>query len=411
MNPVYSAFVYIVWFLSTYYIVVFSLVLLTRKEKLYEKKKWSGELPLVSVIVPAFNEAKKIAHTIKSLKKINYPHLEFIVVNDGSSDNTSNVVKENIKNDERFVFIDNKKNQGKAASLNEGIGIAKGEYIACMDADSVVEPDVFHKTLPYFDNKKIGAVTITVEVKNPKGLLQRMIDLEFILGLSLFLKALSFMNCIFVTPGPFSIYRTKVLKEINGFDPNNITEDTEIAYRIHKHGYTIENCMDAKVHTIVPPTFKKICIQRKRWYSGALQTIIQHRKMFFNKRYGTFSFFTPYNYLVIALGLMLFFSSSYLGLSRTIKNLIQFRYTGFNFFDRLFDFDIDLLTLNRLTLVGISCFIFSVMIMFMGVILTRQNIHKKKYGLIGFPLMFFLYQYFWTISIIAVIRGKKIKWR
>ncbi|MBN1157577.1 glycosyltransferase family 2 protein [Candidatus Woesearchaeota archaeon] len=411
MNPVYAVFVHVVWFLSTYYIVVFLLVLLTRTEKLHEKRSFQGKYPEVSVIVPAYNEERKIGHTIKSLKKLNYPNIEFIVVNDGSKDDTSDVVRKSIGGDRRFLFLDNKKNKGKAASLNQGIDNAKGEFIACMDADSVVEPDVFQKTLPYFKDKKTGAVTITVEVKKPKGLLERMIDLEFILGLSLFLKALSFLDSVFVTPGPFSVYRTSVLREINGFDPDNITEDTEIAYRIHKHGYKIENCMNARVHTILPKTFKGICTQRKRWYSGALQTIIKHRSMFFKKRYGVFSYFTPFNYLLISMGLVLFFVSTYLGISKLIKNLIPFRYTGFNFFDRLFDIDIDLLTINRLTIVGYSCFIFSLVVMFAGVILTKQSIAKKKYGLIGFPLMFFLYQYFWTISIIAVMRGKKIKWR
>ena len=108
-----------------------------------------------------------------------------------------------------------------------------------MDADTIVEPDAIKKSLPYFNEGDVGAVTVSVEVNRPKSFLHKIIDLEFILGLSLFLKVFSFFNCIFVTPGPFSIYRKDVLDKIGGFDVNNIVEDFEIVFRIRKAGYKI----------------------------------------------------------------------------------------------------------------------------------------------------------------------------
>jgi len=91
----------------------------------------------------------------------------------------------------KAIFIDNKKNKGKAACLNQGISVAKGEYVACMDADSVVSKDILKKTIPYFKNDEIGAVTVSVEVKHVNNFLQKIIQLEYILGLSLFLRILS----------------------------------------------------------------------------------------------------------------------------------------------------------------------------------------------------------------------------
>jgi len=267
MNPIYSILVYFVWFLATYYTVFFFLSLLAHKNVIFEKKTKLKKLPLVTLLIPAYNEEADIAETIQSLKKVLYKKIEFIVINDGSQDQTSKIVNENIDGDSRFRFLDHQDNQGKANRLNQGIEEANGEIIACMDADSIVEPDIFSKVLPYFEDKKVGAVTVTVQVKNPKKILHKVFDLEFTLGLSLFLKLFSFFDCIFVTPGPFSAYRKKVLKEIGGFDPNNVTEDHEIAYRLHRSRYKIKNCIEAKVHTALPETFRGLYVQRRRWWS------------------------------------------------------------------------------------------------------------------------------------------------
>jgi len=412
MNPIYNAFIYIVWFFATYYVVVFTLMLLSERKKIFEDRtKFYNPKITVSLIVPAFNEEKKIAHTINSLKKVDHPNLEILIINDGSSDKTSSVVKKHIKGDTRFTFIDNKKNKGKAACLNQGISLAKGEFVACMDADSVIEPDTFKKTIPYFKNKKVGAVTISVEVKDPKNIFHKLIELEFTIGLSLFLKLATFFRTIFVTPGPFSMYRKSVLKEIGGFDTQNITEDLEIAYRIHKAGYIIENCSEAKVYTIIPPTFKEIYIQRRRWYSGAIQTLHKHRDMMFKKKYGFFGFLVPYNYLLTITGLAVFFTSLYLLGKKTFNFISSLQYTGFNIIQWLKDINFDYRSLGNISFIGTSSLFIIMTILIISLIVARKNLSKRKLGIVAFPAMFFLYQIFWTGAIINIIRRKKIKWR
>jgi cellulose synthase/poly-beta-1,6-N-acetylglucosamine synthase-like glycosyltransferase len=387
-------------------------MLLTEKDRLYRKMPlFAKSEPLVSVILPAFNEEEKIAKTIESLKKTAYHNIEFIIINDGSADTTNRVVTKHIAGDARFTFMDNAKNQGKAACLNQGISIARGKFIACMDADTVAEKKIFHKVLPYFENQKVGAVTVTVEVFKSKKFLHKLIDLEFILGLSLFLKVCSFFNCVYVTPGPFSMYRTSTLKKIGGFDKDNIVEDLEIAYRIHKAGYRIDNCLEAKVYTTIPPTFKKIYVQRRRWYSGALLTLIQHRKMMFKNKYGFFSYMMPYNYLVVMLGLTLFFASTYLGLKNLIQLVAHFQYSHFDLWQRLSNIRFDVLNFNTVSLVGFSALAFSIIMLLLGIKMARKSIQKKLRAIIFFPIMYFMYQIFWIGSILVVIRGKKIKWR
>ncbi|MBU1975574.1 MAG: glycosyltransferase [Nanoarchaeota archaeon] len=411
MNIFYSALVYTVWFLSTYFVVFFLLALFTFRNKLFEEKKFSGKTwPFVSILVPAYNEQGKIHKTINSLKKVVYKRVEFIIINDGSKDGTSKEVRKHIKGDSRFIFIDRKKNMGKAASLNEGIKKGKGAYFGCMDADSIIEPTIIEKCLPYFEDD-IGAVTVNVEVVQPRGILHKVMELEFILGLSLFLKIYSFFDSVFVTPGPFSIFSKKVLDEIGGFDANCIVEDMEISFRIRKAGYRIVHCMDAKVQTILPRGFRKLYVQRRRWYSGALETVFQHKHMLFNRKYGVFSFLIPFNYILMVLGLGLFIATQFLGLSRLFRNLYNFRYTNFNFLERLLEWEFDVLGYSSSMILGLIMFSFTVLIMILGLRYARKTFNARKTASIGYPFIFFLYQIFWIGSLYAVIRRKKVSWR
>jgi peptidoglycan-N-acetylglucosamine deacetylase len=412
MNLFYNILLYTVWFVSAYYVILLLLLLISGRDSLYDSKRRKIlSSTFVSVVVPAYNEAGKIGRTIASLKKIRYDCIEFIVVNDGSTDSTAREARQAFGRDARFSFIDRRLNLGKAASLNEGIAAAKGEFITTIDADSIIEPDLFSKVLPYFDDSKVAAVTVAVRVKNPRTLLHKIFELEYIIGLSLLLKIFSFFNAIFVTPGPCSIYRKSVLKEIGGFNVNNITEDMEIAYRIQKGHYRIENCMDAKVYTLIPPTFKKLLAQRKRWYTGALCTLSQHRDVVLNKKYGYFGLFVFLNFAIILSGLALFNLTVYLGLSNLVESLLYYQYTSFNYFEQLKSFNLDLLMISRSSMLGLLSLFFTFATLFAGLYFTKTRWSKKLAGAAAYPLLFFLYQLFWIVSITAFVTGRKVKWR
>jgi len=412
MNVIYMIVVYLVWFLAAYFTIFFLLLVFSNRKELFEEHPFPWKRPpLVSIIVPAYNEEGKVTATVKSLKRLAYDPFEVILVNDGSADGTAREIRAAINGDARFRFLDRKENKGKSAALNEGIRVAQGRFVACMDADSVVEPDIFMKALPYFTEKRVGAVTVTVDVLEPKGLLQKLIDIEFTIGLSLFLKVFSSFECIFVTPGPFSLYRRSVLLKIGGFDEGNITEDLEIAYRLHKAGYRIRNAMEARVYTAIPPTFKGVYRQRRRWYAGALETLFQHRDVLFKRRYGLFGFFLPFNYTLIALGLGVFLYTTYLGLSHLFTNLWNFHYTNFNFVESLKYWRFDILTFGRVSLLGLVAFLFTIVLLFVGLYYTRKDLKGRKLGVVCYPLLFFLYQIFWISAFNAVFRRKKVSWR
>lgn len=413
MNIIYTIFVYFVWFLSTYFIITFLLHVYKYKDELFKSPmlKKGDTLPKISIVISAFNEEKQIKKTILSLQKIDYPKdlLEIIILNDGSKDRTAKIALP-YADGKHLIFIDNLVNKGKAACLNQGISLATGEFIACMDADSQVMPNILMKTVPYFKKRNVGAVTVTVEVEEKKTLLQKIVDLEFILGLSLFLKIFSFFDCIFVTPGPFSVFRKSMLDEIGGFDETNITEDLEIAYRIHKAGYRIENCMDTKVITYIPPTFKALHTQRKRWYSGAILTLWQHRNIFNDKNVGFFKFFIPFNYGLIFFGLGLFLYSTSLGIKNFIKYLSYYSLTNFNFLSN-WSFNFDFLSISIFSFFGLSAIILTILFVTFGLVTTKKSIKKRSVGFIGYIFLFFLYQFFWLSSIILVLRRRRAKWR
>lgn len=412
MNPGYTLLVYIVWFLSTYFIVVFLLALFKNKESLYDSPilNKNKRLPKVSIIISAYNEQEKIYDSIESLKSIDYPKnlFEIIIVNDGSTDQTSNIVRKYV-DETSIILVDNKKNKGKAACLNQGISLAQGEFVACMDADTVVPKDILKKIIPYFDDGKTGAVTVSVEVKRANNFLQKIIALEYKLGLSLFLKVFSSFNCIHVTPGPFSIYRTVLLEKIGGFDINNITEDLEIAYRIHKSGYKIANCMNVSVHTITPNNFKALYRQRKRWYSGALLTLWQHKGILLKKKTGLFGCFIPFNYALITLGLGLFLLSLYLSFSNIIKSISFYSLTNYNFFSNL-SWQFDFLRISIFAFFGVFGIIGTVILVTSGLNVTRNSPRKKFSLYFGYLMLFFLYQFFWLSSFFLVLFKRKVRW-
>ena len=409
MNPLYNGFVYVVWFISTYYVVSLMLSLLLKKDVLYEDRTPS-RYPLVTVLVPAYNEEEGIAQTIRSLKAVEYPNVEVIVLDDGSTDATERVALEAIDGDERFLFVKNPHNMGKARTLNRGIERSRGEIIATMDADSIVDADVLRKAVPYFEDETVGAVTVSVRVANTNTLLNKIFDLEFRIGLSLLLKALSFHKTVFVTPGPFSLYRKKAFDEIGGYDPLNLTEDLEIAYRINKAGYRIDNALEATVRTTLPETWRGAYRQRRRWYTGAIQTQVKHKDMMFKSRYGVFGFLIPMNYTIIALGLILFFSSVWLIGSNWVEGLLSLRYTGFNILERLSLFTIDPLRMGTVAITGILGITATLTMLAIGLRLGRGD-RAKVPGIIGYPTLFVFYQIFWISAVIAYLSRRKHAWR
>ncbi|MEK6934925.1 MAG: glycosyltransferase [Nanoarchaeota archaeon] len=269
--------------ISIYLYSLFLLLLFKNKKGLFTHNLSKEDLPTVSILIPAYNEEKTIAGTIQSVINLDYPKekKEIIVLNDGSKDNTDKIAR-NFKD----IKVITKLNSGKADSLNYGISIAKNEYIVVVDADCYHEKDALLKVMNCFkEDPNIEAVTVAIRVKNQETLLGKLQYVEYTI-ISWARKLLEFLNSVYVTPGPLSVYRKKTLERLGGFDKNNLTEDIELAWRILRNNHKIKMCLSARAYTIVPETLKQWWHQRLRWDIGGLQTFAKHKDTLGKPNYG-----------------------------------------------------------------------------------------------------------------------------
>src|SRR3989344_1716060 len=241
---------FVTYFLLLFLSIFWLLVLFSPEQE--QKKKKLDDFPLFSAIVPAYNEENSITATLNSLVNLDYPRdkLEVIVVNDGSKDRTREIVEAFIARHHSYkITLINQENQGKGKAMNNGLAQANGEFFACLDADSFIAPNALRTMLPIFaEDHNIAAVCPLMKVRNPQSILQKVQWYEYVVNM--FYKYLNAkLDCIHVTPGPFSVYRAKVIKDLGGYDETTITEDLEIAIRLQKHQYKIIQTFDTVVET------------------------------------------------------------------------------------------------------------------------------------------------------------------
>jgi cellulose synthase/poly-beta-1,6-N-acetylglucosamine synthase-like glycosyltransferase len=281
-----SVLIGIIVFISLYITIVWISFLYLYEKKPVEIKKY----PYITIAIPAYNEEKAIEKTILTALKLDYPKekLSIVVIDDGSTDNTKKVVQAlSKKHNFRFII---KKNEGKAKAMNTALKDCKTELFACLDADSYVEADSLKRMIHHFDKKNVAATITAIHVIDPKNLYEKLQRMEYLLAI-MTRKLMAFINTLSVTPGVLSVYKTKILQKVGGFDEETLTEDFEIAMRLKYYGYDIEIETTAKTYTYVPDTFWKLWRQRVRWYRGFVESHKKYYKMFLNKKYGRLAYF------------------------------------------------------------------------------------------------------------------------
>src|SRR3989344_768389 len=297
------------------------------------KKKPSPSIKkTVTIIIPAYNEEKSIASTINSAVSLNYSkeNLEIIVIDDGSKDKTYEIAREFISDKNQKVRVFTKPNGGKGSALNLGIKKAGGEIIVTMDADTIVHPDSLKKMIGYFYDKEIVSVSPSMGIHNPKGILRRVQQIEYYMGVFL-RKSFASMNAIHITPGAFSAYRKIFFEKHGGFDEKNITEDLEVALRIQSHGYILENAEEAAVYTIGPGTFRSLMVQRRRWYTGLMKNLWAYRHLFGPKKGALGTIVLPTAISTIFLSVILTVYIVIKALAKIKKELLSLSAINFQF--------------------------------------------------------------------------------
>jgi cellulose synthase/poly-beta-1,6-N-acetylglucosamine synthase-like glycosyltransferase len=411
MDQAFLYFTYPLLFLGLYLEVFLVLTFFDREAKRRRRLTAPEAFPRVAVIVPCYNEEHSVGKTVDSLLALEYPaeKLSLILVDDGSTDGTAAVL-------ERYrahprVSIISKENGGKHTALNAGIAATDAEFVGCLDADSFVMPDALKLVMANFDDEKIGAVTSSMSVNDPKNMLERMQEAEYLLGIAM-RHTLANWNGLYVTPGPFTIYRKRAFDELGGFRPAHNTEDLEIALRLQKGGWKIQNAPSASVYTNAPKTTRALVKQRVRWTTGFMRNVMDYRELVGNRAYGILGL------MILPLGVFSIFS----GVALFGLSLARFSWSAWGFLLRVSEVPLSYtfaphvpnwfyFPTSAMLILSMTVIALTVALIFSGAHIAKQ---KTNFGF-SLAWYFILYTFiaaWWRIRSIAdVALGARRSWR
>jgi len=308
----------------------------------------SSLTPPVSMLVPAYNEQLSVAESVRSLLHLDYPELEVIVINDGSSDGTVEVLCRDfglvptslawrpelpcspirgiyVSPEEPRLLVIDKENGGKSDALNAGLNFARSPYFCTVDADVVLEADALLRVMaPVLNSRSLvlasgGIVRVANgcqvehgrvrQVRLPERGIEVLQVVEYLRGFLFGREGWSALNALLIISGAFGVFSRAVAMEIGGYRRDTVGEDMDLVVRMHRHlreagqPYRILFVPDPVCWTEVPSDFRTLARQRVRWQKGLMDVLWRHRRMLFNPRYGRPGLIGfPYQVMVELLG-------------------------------------------------------------------------------------------------------------
>ncbi len=248
-----------------------------------------GEEPLVSVLIPCFNEEKVIVSSIARILQSSWKRLEVLVLDDGSSDNTAAEVETAYADNPRVKLL-RFQNGGKAAALNRGLSVATGDVVVALDADTLFPEETISRLVRWFADPTVGAVAGNALVGNRLNLITRWQALEYVTAQNLERRALAALGAVTVVPGAVGAWRRKALDVLGGFPGDTLAEDQDLTIAVQRAGWRVEFDPSARAYTEAPDTLSGLLKQRFRWSFGTLQCIWKHRAATFDRSHPTLGF-------------------------------------------------------------------------------------------------------------------------
>jgi cellulose synthase/poly-beta-1,6-N-acetylglucosamine synthase-like glycosyltransferase/peptidoglycan/xylan/chitin deacetylase (PgdA/CDA1 family) len=232
-------------------------------------------LPSLAVVVPAYNEAVVIERTVRSLAASDYPSFEVVVVDDGSSDGTAQIVDGLGLERVRVV---QQENEGKSAALNTGLRVSTGEIVVMVDADTIFEPETLRRLVRPLADPTVGAVSGNTKVGNRRTLIGYWQHIEYVMGFNLDRRMYDVLECIPTIPGAVGAFRRDALEEVGGVSGATLAEDTDLTLAIGRTGRHVVYVEDARAWTEAPATLGGLWRQRYRWSFGTMQAVWKHKR-------------------------------------------------------------------------------------------------------------------------------------
>jgi cellulose synthase/poly-beta-1,6-N-acetylglucosamine synthase-like glycosyltransferase len=387
---------YVIAFLTLYITIFYLLLTVEKKDEIRDKIR-GVYTPTITVIIPCYNEENVISRTVDTLMRSDYPkkNLKIILVDDGSKDKTFDEMKR-LEKKYKSVEAYSKANGGKSSAVNYGIKKAGSELVATLDSDSYVHVKSLKRMTSFFQDPEIMAATSAIKVYKPRKIIEKLQNVEYLLTI-VSRKLLSFLDSVTVTPGPLSVFRRSVFREVGYFDETSLLEDQEIAYRIQAHNYRIVSSTDASVWTEVPQTLKALIRQRVRWNRGGLRNYWKYKKVL-NPNYGDFGIMIFPLGLIGSIAVLAVFFISVISILN--GSAMQFFQYGFEVFYYGF---------NSLQVISIIIFVLSVL----WIWVASKHL-KEKMNPITIALYLVLYSFlitiFWIITIGEELTFRKQRW-
>jgi cellulose synthase/poly-beta-1,6-N-acetylglucosamine synthase-like glycosyltransferase/peptidoglycan/xylan/chitin deacetylase (PgdA/CDA1 family)/spore germination protein YaaH len=278
--------------MSARLILVGIFALIDRLRKRHVPEVAGGFLPQVAVLIPSYNEEKVIVRTIRSVMNSDYPHLRIIVIDDGSTDRTSEVARAAYPEEiaAGLLTVVRTVNGGKAEALNYAVRDLREEFYVGIDADTVIAADAVSKLVCHFADPEIGAVAGNAKVGNRVNLWTRWQALEYITSQNFERRALDLFNVVMVVPGAIGAWRTDAVRQGGCYPVNTVAEDADLTMNLLEQGYKVIYEDRALAFTEAPATARGLMRQRFRWSFGTLQAIYKHQRAFLkNKAMGLFA--------------------------------------------------------------------------------------------------------------------------
>ncbi len=280
---------YVFWypFLMSLFWIAGSILFTRKREKQIELKINQIDWPMVSILIPCYNEEDTIEETIAYMDKIAYLNKEIIAVNDGSKDRTGEILHKLAKQYDNLKVIDCKENCGKATALKLATFASKAEYLICVDADAVLDPYAAHYLIYHFlyRGERLGAVTGNPRIRNRDTLLAKLQIVEYASIIGAIKRSQRIWGKIMTVSGVVVAFRKKALVDVGLWDHDMITEDISISWKLQERFWDIRYEPRALCWMLVPETIGGIWRQRIRWAQGGQEVILRHWRVILDWRH------------------------------------------------------------------------------------------------------------------------------
>ena len=246
-----------------------------RREPHYDEPPKLEVYPPVSILLPCHNEEANAEETISVLAAIEYPDFEIVAINDGSTDRTGAILDELAARIPRLRVVHLAQNQGKSTAMNVGALAARNEILVGTDGDAMLD----RHSLTWFVRRlqgdpTIGGVTGNPRIRNRASLLGRLQVGEFSSIIGLIKRAQNIYGSLFTVSGVMCAFRKRALQDADWWNPNTITDDVEVSWRVQLAGWHLVYEPKAICWILMPETLKGLWRQRLRWSAGGTSTVI-----------------------------------------------------------------------------------------------------------------------------------------